>query len=206
VRPAVFLDRDGTLIEEVGYLDRIERMMLFPWTVDAVRILNRAALPVVVVTNQAGVARGFFDEPFVGELHDHLSARLAEGGARVDGYYYCPHHPDAPRAEYRVRCDCRKPLPGMLRQASRHLDLDLGRSFVVGDRWLDVELASAVGATGVLVLTGYGRTEAERPKPGVTPAFVAGNLIDAVSWILCQRDPVETAGSIKSRHGSEPVS
>jgi D-glycero-D-manno-heptose 1,7-bisphosphate phosphatase len=163
-------------------------MALFPWTVDAVRILNRSDLPVVVVTNQAGVARGFFDETFVSAAHAHLSERLAAGGARVDAYYYCPHHPDAPLAAYRVRCECRKPLPGMLEQASRDLDVDLPRSFVIGDRWLDIELASAVGATGILVLTGYGRTEADRPRAGVTPGFVAGNLIQAVSWVLQQTD------------------
>jgi histidinol-phosphate phosphatase family protein len=202
----VFLDRDGTLIEEVGYLDRLDRMALFPWTVDAVRCLNRAGLPVVVVTNQAGVARGFFDEPFVGETHRHLSDRLAAGGARVDGYYYCPHHPDAPLAEYRVRCDCRKPLPGMLHRAARDLAVDLTRSFIVGDRWLDIELASAVGATGILVLTGYGRHEADRPKPGVTPAFIAGSLIDAVCWILRQSTPARTVPPVRSLRGVPEVS
>jgi D-glycero-D-manno-heptose 1,7-bisphosphate phosphatase len=184
MRPAVFLDRDGTLIEEVGYLDRLDRMALFPWTVDAVRSLNRADLPVVVVTNQAGVARGFFDERFVADAHRHLSDRLAGGGAHVDGYYYCPHHPDAPLADYRVRCECRKPLPGMLQEAGRALDLDLERSFVIGDRWLDIEMAAAVGARGVLVRTGYGRTEASRPRAGLAAALIADNLIEAVSWVL----------------------
>ena len=93
-RPAVFLDRDGVLIKEAGYLDSIERLAFFPWTVDAVRALNRAGLPVVVITNQSGVARGFFSEPFVDEVHRHVSARLEAGGARIDAYYYCPHHPD----------------------------------------------------------------------------------------------------------------
>ena len=108
--PAVFLDRDGTLIEEVGYLDRIERVEFYPWTVDAVKLLNRAGFRVVVVTNQAGVARGIFEERFVGDAHRHLDQRLAAGGARIDGYYYCPHHPDAPLEAYRRRCDCRKPM------------------------------------------------------------------------------------------------
>jgi D-glycero-D-manno-heptose 1,7-bisphosphate phosphatase len=202
MRPAVFLDRDGTLIEEVGYLDRLDRMALFPWTVDAVRALNCAGLPVVVVTNQAGVARGFFDEPFVGETHRHLTDRLAAGGARVDGYYYCPHHPEAPLAAYRMRCGCRKPFPGMLHQAAGDLAIDLTRSFVVGDRWLDVEMASSVGATGVLVLTGYGRHESERPRPGLTPALVAGNLIEAVSWILQQSRSHPTALPVGSRRGA----
>ncbi len=187
MRPAVFLDRDGTLIEEVGYLDRLERLSLFPWTVDAVRLLNRAGLPVVVVSNQAGVARGFFDENFVHELHRHLDERLAAGGARIDRYYFCPHHPDAPVQKYRVNCQCRKPGAGMVRQAADELDLEPATSFVIGDRWLDVELAANVGATGVLVRTGYGLTEEDHPKQGLRPALVADNLIDAVGWILRQR-------------------
>ena len=167
MRPAVFLDRDGTLIEEVGYLDRLERLSLFPWTVDAVRLLNRAGLPVVVVSNQAGVARGFFDESFVHELHRHLDERLAAGGARINRYYFCPHHPDAPVQKYRVNCQCRKPGAGMVRQAADELDLEPAMSFVIGDRWLDVELAANVGATGVLVRTGYGLTEEDHPKQGL---------------------------------------
>jgi D-glycero-D-manno-heptose 1,7-bisphosphate phosphatase len=184
VKPAVFLDRDGTLIEEVGYLDRLDRLALFPWSVEAVRLLNRRGFLVVIVTNQAGVARGFFDEAFVVEAHRHLSNRLGAAGARLDGLYYCPHHPDAPLPAYRRVCDCRKPRPGLIRQAERDLTIDVRRSFVVGDRWLDVELAQAVGATGVLVRTGYGAVEAARPREGVSPAAVAANLIEAVSWIL----------------------
>ena len=108
-RPGVFLDRDGTLIEDVGYLDTLTRLAVFPWTVDAVRALNRAGLPVVVITNQSGVARGYFSEQFVDETHRALDGTLTAGGARVDAYYYCPHHPDGVVAEYRQRCDCRKP-------------------------------------------------------------------------------------------------
>lgn len=184
--PAVFVDRDGTLIEEVGYLDRVERLVLYPWSVDAVRLLNRGGFRVVVVTNQTGVARGFFEEAFVGEAHQHLDARMAAGGAHIDGYYYCPHHPDAPVKAYRVRCDCRKPLPGMVRRAERELDLDLSQSFVVGDRWLDIALARATGASGILVQTGYGRTELARRPSGMTADAIVENLLEAVGWILRQ--------------------
>jgi|TARA_B100001964_G_scaffold220067_1_gene262753 D-glycero-D-manno-heptose 1,7-bisphosphate phosphatase len=186
VTPAVFLDRDGTLIEEVGYLDRIERIELYPWSVDAVRVLNRAGFKVVVVTNQAGVARAMFDEAFVGEAHAFIDARLREGGAVIDGFYYCPHHPDAPVEAYRKDCDCRKPRTGMVEQAQRDLDLDLGRSFVVGDRWLDVELGMNFGGRGILVRTGYGEAEVARPKEGVDAELVAPDLMTAVSWILQQ--------------------
>jgi D-glycero-D-manno-heptose 1,7-bisphosphate phosphatase len=184
VKPAVFLDRDGTLIEDVGYLDRLDRIALFPWTVDAVRALNRGGFLVVVITNQSGVARGFFTEAFVEETHRHLSARLAAGGARIDAYYYCPHHPDGTVAAYRRPCDCRKPASGLVDRAVRDLDLDPARSFVVGDKWLDVGLARAAGTRGVLVRTGTGAAEEARPRPGVSADVIVDNLAGAASWIL----------------------
>lgn len=183
-RPAAFVDRDGTLIEEVGYLSRIDRIAPFPWSVDAVRLLNRAGFVVVVVTNQAGVARGYFDEAFVRETHRVLGERVAAGGGRIDGFYFCPHYPDGQVEAYRRRCECRKPKPGMLLQAASDLSLDLARSFLVGDRWLDIEAAHAAGARGVLVRTGYGAVDADQPKPGLEPALVAANLMDATSWLL----------------------
>jgi len=184
LRPAVFLDRDGTLIEEAGYLDRLERLVFFPYSVDAVRLLNRADLAVVIITNQAGVARGIFHEEFVAEAHRHVTMTLAEGGARVDGFYYCPHHPEASIEQYRTSCECRKPRPGMLRRAAEELKLDLARSFVIGDRWHDLQAGDAVGARGILVRTGYGRTEEAAPKPRCAPAAIVDNLIEAASWIL----------------------
>jgi len=194
VKPAVFLDRDGTLIEDVGYLDRLDRIALFPWTVDAIRALNRGGFLVVVITNQSGVARGFFTEAFVEETHRHLSGRLAAGGARIDAYYYCPHHPDGTVAAYRRQCDCRKPASGLVDRAVRDLDLDPARSFVVGDKWLDVGLARAAGARGVLVRTGTGAAEEARPRPGISADAIVDNLAGAASWILLNprsdiRDP-----------------
>jgi len=183
---AVFLDRDGTLIEEVGYLDRLERLQLFPWSIDAVRLLNRAGFTVVVVSNQAGVARGFFAEPFVLEVQGEIDARVRAAGGRIDGWYYCPHHPDAPVARYRRQCECRKPRPGMIRQAEADLGIDPSRSYVIGDRWLDVQLARNVGAQGILVRTGYGATEERQPPDGVAAEAIADNLIDAAAWILRQ--------------------
>jgi D-glycero-D-manno-heptose 1,7-bisphosphate phosphatase len=179
VKPAVFLDRDGTLIEEMGYLDRLDRLALFPYTIDAVRLLNRAGFAVVVVTNQAGIARGIVEESFVHESHRAISGRLAEGGARIDAYYYCPHHPDGTVPELRQRCECRKPRPGMLLKAASDLDLDLSRSFAVGDRVHDADAAAAAGARGVLVRTGHGAPDA---SPSVYT--ITDNLIGAVSFIL----------------------
>jgi D-glycero-D-manno-heptose 1,7-bisphosphate phosphatase len=180
----VFLDRDGTIIEEVGYLDRVERVALYPWAVDAIRAFNRANLPVVMVSNQAGVARGLFTEAVVAEVHAHLESRLAEGGARIDAYYYCPHHPDGTVAEYARVCECSKPGRGLVDRASRELGIDPASSFVVGDRWLDVGLARTVGAKGLLVRTGYGAAEERRPLEGLTADAVVDNLAEAASWIL----------------------
>jgi D-glycero-D-manno-heptose 1,7-bisphosphate phosphatase len=183
VRRAVFLDRDGTVIEEVGYLNRLDRVVFFPWTVDAIRVLNAAGLLVVVVTNQAGVARGYFDEALVRDTHALIDRRVREGGARIDAYYYCPHHPDGVVEALRRVCECRKPRPGMIWQAARDLDIDVPGSFVVGDRWLDVDMGRAAGTRTVLVRTGYGREE-EGHGTGAAPDKVADNLMDAAAWIL----------------------
>ena len=181
---AVFLDRDGTLIEEVGYLDRPERVELYPWSTDAIRALNRGGLRIVMVTNQSGVARGFFSEAVVERVHRHIAELLGAGGATIDAYYYCPHHPDGKVAEFARACECRKPGRGLVDRAARELGIDPERSFTVGDRWLDVALARAVGARGVLVRTGYGVTEEARPPQGLAADAVVDNLVGAASWIL----------------------
>jgi D-glycero-D-manno-heptose 1,7-bisphosphate phosphatase len=183
-RPAVFLDRDGTLIEEVGYLDRPERVELYPYSTAAVRALNRAGIVVVIVSNQSGIARGFFTPAVVDAVHEHIAGLLGRGGATIDAYYYCPHHPDGKVREYARACDCRKPGRGMVDRAVRELGVDPGRSFVVGDRWLDVQLARTVGGRGILVRTGYGASEEARPLKDVTAHAVVNNLIEATSWIL----------------------
>jgi D-glycero-D-manno-heptose 1,7-bisphosphate phosphatase len=177
----VFLDRDGTLIEEVGYLDRLDRVRFFPYSIDAVRLLKRAGFAVIVTTNQAGIARGFFDEAFVEATHAALAETLARGGAAIDAFYFCPHHPDGVVERYRRACDCRKPQPGLLRRAAAERHLDLERSFVIGDRAHDVAAGVAVGARGVLVRTGYGDRAAATDHGA---AAVADNLMGAVSWIL----------------------
>ena len=181
---AVFLDRDGTIIEEVGYLDRPERVELFPWTIDAVRVLNRAGLAVVLVSNQSGVARGFFTEAVVDAVHQRMADLLNEGGARIDAYYYCPHHPDGKVPQYAQPCDCRKPGRGLVDRAVQELGIDPAKSFVVGDRWLDVALGRAVGAQSVLVRTGYGASEEDRRPADLAADAVVDNLIAATSWIL----------------------
>jgi D-glycero-D-manno-heptose 1,7-bisphosphate phosphatase len=186
-RPAVFLDRDGTMIEDVGYLSRVADVRWFPFTVEAIRLLNRAGFLVCVTTNQSGVARGYYGEDAVRALHAHMAAHLSGGEATVDAWLHCPHHPNADVPEYRVECDCRKPLPGMIRQACERFDIDLSRSFVVGDKLADLGSAAGAGARGVLVRTGYG-DEIARAHAGGVPdaAYVADDLMAAVSWVLLE--------------------
>jgi D-glycero-D-manno-heptose 1,7-bisphosphate phosphatase len=183
-RPAVFLDRDGTIIEERGYLDRLDLLELYAFTADAIRLLNRAGYATVVVTNQGGIGRGIIDEPFLRRVHETIDARLAAGHARIDRYYFCPHHPDAVVPELRVKCTCRKPAPGLIEQACRELALDPKRSVTIGDRRLDVVAGNGAGTRTVLVRTGHGAHEEAMPAGTARPDAILNNLMEAVGWIL----------------------
>jgi len=184
-RPAVFLDRDGTLLVERSYLRSVREMRLVRRGAEAVRRLNKAGLAVVVATNQSGIARGLLREDDLQAMHRELGRRLARGGARLDGIYYCPHHPEAPLPQYRRRCSCRKPSPGMLRRAARDLGLDLGRSYAIGDSLRDLEAGRRAGCRTVLVRTGYGR-EVAGDAAGDLVDHTAANLPSAVTWVLGQ--------------------
>jgi D-glycero-D-manno-heptose 1,7-bisphosphate phosphatase len=186
LKPAIFMDRDGTLSHEVGYVNHPSRFRLLPWTVDAVRLINQSGWLAVVVTNQAGVARGYFPESLIHEVHASLHASLAAGGARLHGLYFCPHHPTVGESPYRLDCDCRKPRPGMLLRAEAELGVDLEHSWVVGDRLGDLELAWSVGARGALVKTGYGLGELAHqvPRARRPPDLVAEHLLQAVLHIV----------------------
>lgn len=183
--PAVFLDRDGTLIHDMGYLSRFEDLRWYPFAIDAVRLLNRAGFLVFVVTNQGGIGRGFYPEAFVLETHAVMDRTLRDGGARVDGWFYCPHHPRAIAPALREPCACRKPGRGMADQAAARFAIDWSRSVVVGDKHTDVAMAAAIGGRGVLVLTGHGAAELARTG-GTMPdaAAVVSDLMEATSWIL----------------------
>ena len=185
-RPAIFMDRDGTLSHEIGYVNHASRFQLFPWAVDAVRLVNRAGWAAVLVTNQAGVARGYFPESVIHEVHARVQAALGAGDARLDGLYVCMHHPSAGEPPYRQDCECRKPRPGMLLRAQRELDLDLARSWVVGDRHGDLQVAWNAGARGALVKSGYGLGEwvHHAPRWPRQPDLVAEHLLEAVERIL----------------------
>jgi D-glycero-D-manno-heptose 1,7-bisphosphate phosphatase len=181
---AVFLDRDGTINEEREYLHRVEEFAFIPGVPAAIRRLKEAGFRVIVVTNQSGIGRGYYDEAALCALHRHLDAELARQGTAIDGYYFCPHHPHHGVGDYRRSCGCRKPLPGMLLQAAADFGIDLAASYIVGDKLADVEAGVAAGCRPVLVRTGYGAAEEPQLPPGVPcyddlPAAVAALLATA---------------------------
>ena len=181
-QPAIFLDRDGTINEPVGFVNHLSLFRLFPWSTEAIRLINRQGYLAVVVTNQSGVARGLYDEALVHEVHTHLKSILSESGAHLDGIYYCPHAPS------QDVCDCRKPRPGMLHRAEEDLDVDLSRSIVIGDSHSDLEMGWSVGARSALVLTGFGRGYYEHQSKGWArqPDWVAPNLYMALVEIFSE--------------------
>ncbi len=184
-RWGVFLDRDGVINEEIGYLGRAEFLKLLPGVAKAIQHLNQMNIPTIVVTNQAGVARGYFPVERVDEIHRALSNLLATEGAHVDRYYVCPHHPTEGIGSYRVICECRKPKPGMLYHAAHDLGLDLGRCFMVGDTIGDIQAGISAGCQTVLVLSGYGKIhQAQLGASRITVDFIAADLSRAVTWIL----------------------
>jgi D-glycero-D-manno-heptose 1,7-bisphosphate phosphatase len=193
---AVFLDRDGTINEEVGYVNHIERFFLLPRVSQAIRLLNQHGWKAVVVTNQSGVARGYFPESLIRQVHQKMQELLGNEGAHLDRIYYCPHHPDIGVPPYRQKCRCRKPATGMIEEAMKELALDLSRSYMVGDRGVDIEFAHQIGAKAILVLTGYGKGEWEYSggQWKVKPDHVAQDLYEAVQWILLQKSHRQNIG------------
>jgi D-glycero-D-manno-heptose 1,7-bisphosphate phosphatase len=183
---AVFIDRDGTISEEVGYINHVSRFRLFPYTAEAIKHLNDNGWLAIVITNQAGVARGYFAEDMVAAVHGKMTNELSSQGSRIDAIYYCAHHPSVGEPPYRVDCDCRKPKPGLINRAASEFDLDLAGSWIVGDRYSDVELARNAGVKSMLVLSGYGRGEWEHQRSTwtVQPDKVAENLLEAVQMIV----------------------
>lgn len=199
-RPACFFDRDGVIIEEVSYLADPAQVRLIPGSGEAVARLNRLGIPVVVVTNQSGVARGFFPETRVAEIHARLDELLSACGAVIDRYYYCPHHPEAADVRYRMACDCRKPRPGMLLRAAVELGLELAQSCLIGDQRSDLEAARAAGCRAVLVRTGYGaETEGNLREPGIADVPIAEDLARAIElWHPPQVGKSSIGGLLKS--------
>lgn len=190
MKPTVFLDRDGTINEDVGYLNALDRLVFIPGALDAIRLLTRAGYQIAIVTNQAGVALGMIQESVLEALHARIDERIRAAGGRVDGWFVCPHHATATVEKFRLDCDCRKPKPGLFDQACRALPVDKARSFYIGDKASDMGAAEAAGLRGILVRTGYGEGELARLNgrvPGA--ALVAANLAEAASRILLNEVP-----------------
>ena len=184
-RAAVFLDRDGTVNIEASYIRELKNLNLIPGAAEAIRGLNQLNIPVVLVTNQSGVARDYYPESWIGELHNRLTTLLAAEGAHLDRLYYCPHLPDGVVPEFSGPCDCRKPEPGMLLSAAEDLNIDLDASFMVGDKATDVEVGERVGAKTILLTSGYGQQVLDGTyQHKVNPDYIFPSLLDAWNEVL----------------------
>lgn len=182
---AVFLDRDGTINVDTGYPSDYGQIEIYPRSYEAVRLLNRAGLPVIVLTNQSGIGRGLLTEQKLSLIHEKMRASFQQENAALDAFYYCPHYELSTIPRYRLDCDCRKPNPGLALRAAADFGLDLARSYMVGDKVEDIVLGLNIKASPVLVLTGYGRESlAHLESLGAKPAHVAGDILDAAVWIL----------------------
>ncbi len=204
-RPAVFIDRDGTISEEVGYVNHPSRFRLFPYSSEAIRVLNDNSWLAIVVTNQAGVARGYFSEDVVLKIHDLLERDLQNASVQLDAIYYCAHHPSVGEPPYRLDCECRKPKAGLINRASQDFEIDLSASWMIGDRYSDVELARNAGLSSAFVLSGYGRGEWEYQRASWQhqPDLVSENLLEAVKSIVNLNATLRSEGrSIISEAGS----
>ena len=188
-RPALFMDRDGTVSEEVGYVNHPSRFRVFPYSAEAIRLLNDNGWLAILVTNQAGVARGYFSEDVIVQVHERLRSDLENASAKLDAIYYCAHHPSVGEPPYRLDCDCRKPKTGLIDRATADFEIDLGRSWMVGDRYGDLELARNAGLHAAFVLSGYGRGEWEYQRSAwkLEPEVVGETLLD-VARIVIERD------------------
>jgi D-glycero-D-manno-heptose 1,7-bisphosphate phosphatase len=181
---AVFLDRDGTVNEEVNFLSDPSELHLIDGAATAIREANALGLKVIITTNQSGVARGFLTEEQLQTIHERLREMLSREGASVDAIYYCPHYPAEGNSPYLQECSCRKPNPGMVLQAKDTFDIDLAHSFVVGDRLVDIQMGKSIGATTIIVRTGYGNDEIQlMQQQNVVADYIAENLLDAMQYI-----------------------
>ena len=185
---AIFLDRDGTVTAEVGYVNDTNRLTLLPRTGKAIKLINQSFFKAILATNQAGVARGYFSEEMIIKANKRLQTLLQIEGAFLDKIYYCPHHPKTGKKPYRSNCNCRKPLPGMLLKAAEEFNLDLSGCYVVGDKLSDAVLAKNAGARAIIVRSGYGAGELKlsRRDSFLKKVFIAEDLMEAVLWIFDQ--------------------
>jgi len=185
-RPAIFLDRDGTINEQMGYINHISRFRILPGVPEAIKLLNDDNYLVIVVTNQSGIARGYFPLELVNAIHSFMEDSIKKEGAHIDAIFFCPHYPRSKVVEYAITCDCRKPKTGMIKQALDRFDIDLENSFMIGDHFTDLEFAHNGNIKSIMVKTGYGLGEVDHILPDFDykPVHVSEDLLDAVKWIL----------------------
>jgi D-glycero-D-manno-heptose 1,7-bisphosphate phosphatase len=185
IKRAVFLDRDGTINEDVGYPNQFSQINIYPDSFEAVRKINQAGFLAVIVTNQSGIGRGFITEGELQVIHQKIESAFSKHKAHLDGIYSCPHYPLSSAPLYRKNCSCRKPNPGLALQAASELNIDLESSYMIGDKVEDMLFGWNIKASSILVLTGFGQKSLSKlKKRGTQPAFVAKNLLEAVNWIL----------------------
>jgi D-glycero-D-manno-heptose 1,7-bisphosphate phosphatase len=185
-RPAVFIDRDGTVNEQMGYINHISRFVMLPGAAEAIRLLNRHQYLAIIVSNQSGVARGYYPIGLVDEVHAHMRALMEKEGAFVDGIFFCPHYEKGSVPEYSIECDCRKPRTGLIEKAGKAFEIDMDNSYVIGDRYSDIELALRSDMKGILVTTGYGQGDIDYvfPRLSFKPSHIARDLLHGVRWII----------------------
>ncbi|MGD9160548.1 MAG: D-glycero-beta-D-manno-heptose 1,7-bisphosphate 7-phosphatase [Desulfobacteraceae bacterium] len=185
-RPAIFIDRDGTINEQMGYINHLSRFNILPGVPEAIKLLNENNYLVIVVTNQSGIARGYFSIELVEEIHTYMKDSLKKEGAEIDAVFFCPHYPGSRLKEYDIKCGCRKPNTGMIRQALDKFDIDLTQSYMIGDHYTDLEFASNANIKSIMVKTGYGLGEVDHILPALPyqPEYIADDLLDAVKWII----------------------
>ena len=183
----IFLDRDGTINKEVEYLYRPEDLVLLPGAAEGIALMRQEGFRILVVPNQAGIARGYYTEEQMHRLHGYLNSELKKRGAWIDDFYFCPHHPVHGIGEYKKVCRCRKPDTGMFEEAAAKYEIDKSRSWMIGDKRIDVLAGQNFGIPGILVSTGYGaETRAGAERRGEEPFydFYAETLVDAAEYII----------------------
>jgi len=185
-KPAVFIDRDGTINEQMGYVNHPSRFIMLPGVPEAFKILNRAGFLAIILSNQSGVARGYFPIDLIHDINLMMTRTVDSQGGRIDGIFFCPHYPKGSVKEYAMECDCRKPRTGLIKQAREKFEIDMSGSYMVGDHYTDLELAERAGIKGILVRTGYGKGVIEYNLPAMTagPCYIADDLLDAARWII----------------------
>lgn len=184
---AVFLDKDGTINVDKGYIDHYHKIDLLPNSAGAIKSLNSAGFKVIIVSNQAGIARGYFGEDTLQAIDKTLQKKLLCHAAYYDAVYYCPHHPEFGIYPYKKECECRKPSPGMLIKAAEDFDLDLSESYMIGDKASDIEAGKRAGCKTILVLTGYGEESKKNLPDGSKPDHVAKDLLEAANWVVAAK-------------------